>query len=312
MALSAEMLALLNKKKQQIAARSTGEKAAQLKDGKNRLRVLPATDGGQWWHDFGMHWIKPSLEKGVKPLAVIGCSTATYDQPCEICDGLARAIHHTTDDDQLAVLADAKKVTARVLVVALHTLSDKPAEPLITELPTSVYTAMINTILEYADEVGDVIDLVNGIDFIVEKTGKGLDTEYTTMAAPKASAVPAAVQKMVKDGTLPSLAEYVTRQGQFDVKLTAAISAISTISGLPPAIGSSTTARMLTSSKPAAVKAPPVIESTAEEIAEPAEQPAPVVTRAAVKAPVVTKAPVVPSDDEDEIAKALAELELDS
>jgi hypothetical protein len=252
MALSKEMLALLEAKKAKIAARS-GEKAVRLKPGKNRIRIYPSKDPNdpQWWADFGQHWIKGP---DGKVIAVIGCRHAAFDEPCETCDTISAAITGVTDDETMKLLVEAKKVPRRVLVVAAHRLSDHPDKPVITELPSTVFTSILNTIIQYADEFGDVLDMTNGLDFIIEKTGSGMDTDYSTMPAPTATPAPKAVLV-----DLPDLKAYVQQEGQFEINKAKMIAAVSKLSGEPPLIGAPVSRTALTGPSTAAKKSDPVV-----------------------------------------------------
>lgn len=236
-------------------------KIVGLKEGKNRVRILPNPDPElPFWHDLGVHWIKP--EKNAKPMAVVGCHDHTYDKPCPICVAIDKAAKLTTDDDELEVI---KEMTARkqVLVNALMRNGENPNDPVVLGLTSTTFSNLCSIIEEYAEEFGDVLDLKNGLDFVIERTGKGLDTKYSIMPAPKSEAVGKDVMSRIVD-----LKEFVSQE--YFRNDTKALNAIAEITGVAPVVSHATKA-MLTGPKAK------IVEADAEELPAPTprKKPAP-------------------------------------
>ncbi|WP_342234561.1 hypothetical protein [Inquilinus sp. OTU3971] len=186
------MMDIIKAKRSQIAAQTgRGGDIKKPRDGKNRIRVLPAwrTGTGQvepFWHDFGQHWIKDT-SGAVK--AVVGCKEKSYGHACEMCDFLAEKSREIADDDLLKALGEAKaKGTIIVNVLILDGDASEKEAPSIYQLTPTTF----DQVLAVMDEYGDITDPKEGTDLVIEKSGKGLNTEYKVMAAAKSQPVPAA------------------------------------------------------------------------------------------------------------------------
>lgn len=290
MALSPSLMAAIKGAK---AKHSRGglTKIVKVKEGKTKVRILPGLgEDGIFWQDLGIHWIKQ--EKNGKPVAVVGCHDHTYEQPCPVCTAIDKALKSATDDTEVELYKEwgARK---EVLVNALiRSGSDASEDPVVLSLTSTTFAAILSVIEEYADEMGNILDPDTGIDFVIERAGKGLDTKYTVMPAPKSTAVPkAALDKRI------DLAEFV--QTEFFGKDTKALNAIASISGVTPAISHATKA-MLTGPSAKIVDVEPTED-------EPPFETAPVVSKKSTPAP----APVAEvsddglSDDLEDILKDL-------
>lgn len=282
----AETMALLKGAKNKFG-RNTG-KTVTLKEGKTKVRVLRG-DNPQFWAEVGQHWIKAD-EKG-KPLAVVGSRSVCYDEPCQVGEAIETAIMSATDDDAIKLY---KTWRARKFVLVPALILDGPdagPEPQILQLSNGPFHDFLAVAETYGEAGKDVFDPKDGIDVVFERRGKGLDTEYTVMAAPVSKPFDPAVLKR-----LPDIAAFVEkeyfRQGD-DRKAMTAIGSITGISFSAPALAPPrpATAGALTG---AAAKLAE-LSSTAAEV--PAPAPAP---KAAPK-----PAPVVEEEDEDEKAMRL-------
>jgi len=220
---SKKLMDLVKGKRSELAAKSNRkEKTAKMKDGKNRVRVLPGwrKDDETFWHDYGQHFIK-GLDGQIK--AVFTCAEKTYGKPCPVCEGIERSFQSSTDDAVLKKLSEAK-ARGRVLVNALLPESDEPNKPVILELPVGVF----QQILDLMDEWGNVLDIVEGRDIVVNRTGSGINVEYTAQPAAKQTAVAPAVLK-----NLNNLDDYVREEGEESMRR--ALLAVNVVSGLLPA-----------------------------------------------------------------------------
>lgn len=220
---SKKLMDLVKGKRSELAAKANRkEKTAKMKDGRNRVRVLPGwrKDDETFWHDYGQHFIK-GLDGQIK--AVYTCADKTYGKPCPVCEGIERTIQSSTDDAVIKKLNEAK-ARGRVLVNALLPESDEPNKPVILELPVGVF----QQILDLMDEWGNVLDVAEGRDVIVNRTGSGINVEYTVQPAAKQTAVAPAVLK-----NLNNLDDYVREEGEESMRR--ALLAVNVVSGLLPA-----------------------------------------------------------------------------
>lgn len=242
----------------------------KLKEGKNRIRILPAKDGGViFWQDLGTHWIKNA---DGKVEAVAGCHDIVYDTPCPVCAALDKAAKAASSDEDLKAIKDMGKKKA-VLVNAIVRGADNP-DPQIVELPSTVFTSIASIIAEYAEE-HDVLDLKTGIDFVIERTGKNKETKYSVVPALKSQEVPADAMKKAHD-----LADFV--RNEFFAKETKALNSIAGFSGAAIAAP--------TSPRAALTGATRIIDAEAEMVTSPSPKTATITHAAPAAAAAVTTA----------------------
>lgn len=218
-----DVMELVRKKKKSLQAQSgRREKTLKPQGGKNRYRILPGWRGGDdptFFQDFGQHFVK-GVDGTLK--AVYICAEKTFGKPCAVCEALAEGVNHAENDEQLKALGESKS-KGRILMNVLHIDGDDPKTPQILDLtPTTA-----EKVFELMDEYGDITDLNEGIDIIINRSGKGLNTEYSVMPAAKSKAVDDSVM-----GNLHNLDEYV--QQEYEEGATKAIGAARGISGLLP------------------------------------------------------------------------------
>lgn len=227
--MSKDYLALLREKKANIQAQSgRRERTTRFAPGKNIIRILPSwkKDGGQFWHDFGQHYVKGG-DGQLK--AVYICANKTHGKQCAICDGLQSAINMATDDTTINLLKEAN-ATQRILVNALNRTpgSENPNAPVILELSPTTFEKVIDVIETWSEDGVDALDLKAGIDFIVTRSGKGLNTEYSVQPAPKSAPVDPSVLSSLHD-----LDAFVAQESEQERNR--ALTAVHAVVGLLPA-----------------------------------------------------------------------------
>lgn len=309
-----DLKALLAKRKTERQAKEAQNiKTVKLQDGKSRIRVLPGWRDGDptYYHDFGVHWIKAPGES--KPQAVYLCVEKTYGRHCDICAAIGEGIRNSADDTVIQALKDSN-AAGRVLINALIKSGAEPEKPVVLELPSTVASQIEDTLITYLDDGVNVLDLDEGHDFIVERTGKGIGTRYSVNVAPKASAVNKKVMTEITN-----LDQYVSQEQE--AKLAKALNAVGSAAGISVA-----TSHLLTGTGgPATPVAAPVsapvssgpsmtetMSTVSPEIdvdADVFDEPAPAVEAAPepAVAEATAAAPVVEADDD--MDALLAELD---
>lgn len=269
------LLELLKQKKQQMAAGR--KKTAKIPDGNSRWRILPSwrKEGGQFWHDFGAHYIRtPGAEKPV----VYVCTEKTFGKPCEVCSTLGAAIKATTDDATLKLLQDARS-GGRVLVNAVQLDSEAPGEVVILELPPTLFEQIVNIAQEW-EEAGESIFGAGpgkGKDLLVTREGTGKATKYQVQVSPKVTSLSVDVLKK-----LNNLDEFVAQES--DEGRQRALTSVKAAAGL---ISAPTTAAGIAPSRLAAPAAArtiiedDVVDVPHREVSAPAPAPAPAPVAAA-------------------------------
>lgn len=218
-----EMIA--NKRK----ALNANKRAKTVKptDGRSRWRILPGwrKDDPTFYHDFGQHFIKDGTG-AMKAIYV--CVDKTFGKPCDICSSIGHAIKTSSDDAMVELLKQAN-ASARVLMNALHLDGPTPGEPQILEIAPTVFNEILGIIQEWGAEV---LNLDDGKDIIIERTGKGIGTKYSVQIASKSVAVDASVM-----GRIANLDEYVAQESEEQAKR--ALANLNAVAGMLPAPGTS-------------------------------------------------------------------------
>lgn len=269
---------ILKKRRQELNQKNR-PKAEALKDGKNRYRLLPGwrKNGDPTFdHSFGQHFIKDAAGQ---LQAVYVCVSHTFGQTCPICESI-RAGFRSSPDSQMEELLKEAGASKRVLVNMLHRDGKEPNKPAVYALPASVYEDMFKVIEQYWQDGINALDLNEGIDFIIERTGSGVATRYSVMPAPKSTTVPASVMEAIID-----LDEYVKQESEQELQK--ALTAMSNVRGVLPAPSAPsampTNYGNYTAAGPAAIAAPQperVINPAMVADAEVIEPSAPSATKA--------------------------------
>lgn len=227
---AAELKKLLSQAKSEI---KTSAKTIKPQPGQNRYVLLPAQAGGDYmagfYHGFGQHYVKNAAGE-VQAVAV--CQNATFGKPCTVCDGLAHAIAHTTDENTLKMLQEANS-GKRFLVNVLALDSDSPAEPQLLELSGTAFNGILTNVEEWGEEI---FKMGESRILVITREGKGLNTKYAVTVSSKSVTVPAGVYAKVQD-----IKAYVSREN--DEGRNKALSAMRGIAGGLPAPAAAPAAR---------------------------------------------------------------------
>lgn len=218
---------LNNRKAEAAAKKAQYIRPHKFAPGKNRVRILPGWNAASpdvFYHDFGMHYIK---DRDNKTAAVYVCTDKTYGKDCPVCSAVYEGIRVAKDtgNTPMEKLLGQARATARVLVNALIRESDEPNKPVVLELPSGVFDQMVDQMMTFADDGVDVLSVTEGHDFIVTKSGSGLDTEYSVSLAPKPTAVTYDASLVV------DLAAYCSQESEQG--LLKAVNATTAVTGLP-------------------------------------------------------------------------------
>jgi hypothetical protein len=226
MALSPAMQALLKNARNKYQSRGA-TKVLKIKEGKTRYRVLTGNQNGvegQFWADLGVHWIK--AEKNGKPMAVTGCHEKVHDKPCPICNAIEKAMLSAPDTETENLYKEWRSRKQALLNVIVRDGVDKSDVAQILEVPATVIEQIFGVLQTYADDGIDALDSDSGVDFIIERRGKGFDTEYSVTVPPKSVAVTKAQLDSRHD-----LADYISRE-HFRGEETKALNSIAQITGV--------------------------------------------------------------------------------
>jgi hypothetical protein len=276
------------------------KKTIKPEPGANRYRILPSWRknpdgtpqlGGQFYLDFGQHWIKDAMGK---VLAVYVCVSRTFGKPCDVCDAVDHSIHAATNDAEIKRLKEAK-AGSRVLVNALD-LSGKPGvdptQPQILELAPSIVNGDKNGvggILSLLEQTSyKLLNFADGYDVIITKAGAGKEgTSYNVQVALDSKPISPDVMKRVND-----LDEFVAQESVEQQRR--ALQALGAPAGVRALPAPTSTSLGAIPASPAASLADVQDEALRTIEAAPVVAPAPVAAAPVQPAPAVAATPAAP------------------
>jgi len=199
-----DIQALIAAKQKEMAAKKTRQNTIKPLPGKHTYRLLPSWRGGddkQFWHDFGMHFIK-TPQSGDKPAAIYLCVEKTYGKPCDVCDAIQKSLAATGDDKMVEMLKKGRS-GQRYLMNVLHVTGSEPNKVQVMEVGQTVF----DSICEFISEYGDITDPDSGMDIVIKREGTGMDTSYQVLPAGKTQPLNKAVLSQ-----LINLDEFVSQE----------------------------------------------------------------------------------------------------
>lgn len=288
-------------------SRSSG-KRIKPKEGVNRYRIIAPTQkqapwvsaDGQFWAECGVHWIK-ATEDG-KPLAVVGCDSVVNQKPCEICTAIDQAIASAIDEESKK-LYEGWKARTSIFVNVLDRSkgSSNPDDVQILELTTTTWGKVMGVIAQFGEEGEDILSPTTGMDIVITRSGKGLNTEYAVNTAPGQNHKPVTADQIKAAIDLNDHIQKEFFRGD-ETKALAAIGQISGVSYAPRLAASNRTPTRAITSQAAAVEdadaEEAALEALEEEEAAPAAAPAKAEAKPAA-APAKPAAPAEASVEED-------------
>ncbi|KKN72100.1 hypothetical protein LCGC14_0413860 [marine sediment metagenome] len=167
--------------------------------GKVKLRLLPYERNGRakLFYKAVQHW---------QPTPEIRGSVSCGGHDCKLCQ--LRASLDKANQDLIDHLRPRIQYLFNVVDKA-----DKEERIQIFRGPKTVYDRFVAVILD-EEEFPDACSLENGVDFLVQKSGTGLNTTYGVTPSPKRSAVS-------PQGSLTNFEEQEANRGSVDLKVIA-------------------------------------------------------------------------------------------
>lgn len=148
----------------------------QPKEGKNQVRILPPwSEEGVWFYKLPLHYgFKDDEDRN----RAYPCLREWKGERCPACDAIA----------ELKKVDGGQKISERLRARSKYyvNLIDRR----IGEDKVFIYGLsgkMLNEILSYEDDedYGDVVNPKTGYDFVIDRTGSGLQTRYAVRIRPK-------------------------------------------------------------------------------------------------------------------------------
>lgn len=188
MALSPELKKMVAGAKNKYSGNSG--KTIKPKEGRNTYRILAPSPAqaswvpasGQYWADLGVHWIK--ADPNGKPLVVVGDCDTVYQQPSVLNTAIEMAISTAMDEDSKTLYSEWKAKKSVLLNVLDRSMGE---DPQVLEVSPTTFGKIMDLINIYDDAGQDITDPMTGVDIIITKTGKGLNTKYDVAVSPAPS-----------------------------------------------------------------------------------------------------------------------------
>lgn len=172
-----------NEKGERLKGKS-GSRFYQLPDGKSTVRFLANPLGGSFFLEATYHWINGEKVHCRRPL----------NEKCPVCNLASSIWTQSEEAKEEGRIEDAKNFAKQAkdlfakneyyynVVVRTKDEGDK-----VVVLSTGVTVKKEVTKLFFNEDFGDVTDPVEGHDIVIEKSGKGKETRYSTTPRPKKS-----------------------------------------------------------------------------------------------------------------------------
>lgn len=272
MALSPELMKMVSQAKNKYAG-NTG-KAIKPKEGRNTYRIVAPSNAiapwvgptGQYWADLGVHWMK--ADEAGKPLAVVGDSDTVYGTPSLINSAIDLAINSAIDEDSKK-LYESWRARKSVLINAIDR-STPGEDPDVLELTPTTFGKVLDLIMMYGEAGQDITDPASGVDIVITRTGKGLNTNYDVAVAPGVSK-PIPLESVSR---ATNLHEFIA-QNYFRGEEQKALNLVSQIAGIAlPALAAPATTAALPRTPTAALTAPAAAVADAAVAETPTAAPA--------------------------------------
>ena len=188
---------LLKAKQQSLAAGKRG-RTIKPANGRGRYRILPSwrKDNGQFWHDFGQHFVK---DASGALTAIYMCTDKTFGRPCGVCAVISDAIKSTSDDATMDTLKEAR-ASGSILLNVLHLDGPTPGEVQILEIRPTLFEQIVGIAQEYEAAGISILDITAGKEIIIGREGMGKNTKYSALtSALNTGVVPANVMDKLHD-----------------------------------------------------------------------------------------------------------------
>ena len=160
-----------------------------LKEGKNSLRLLPPWgENGEWCREVGYHF------RVVEKKALL-CPKITFKEDCPICEEVSRMFKGSEEDKKHArEISSKQRCYANVL-----DLDAKDGKVKIFQFGPMIRDKFLAYFAD--DEVGDFTNVDKGRNVKIEKSGEGMQTDYSVIVSISASPVSdwPNVQKQIVD-----------------------------------------------------------------------------------------------------------------
>ena len=202
------------------------------KKGKNRVRIMPPyTDEGEnaylWWREIWAHWGVGPDDDSKKNVSCPKMSPDSEDKECPICDYVEQ-LKASGDPADLALakeIRSQRRIYTNIIDLKDPVWNEAAIEELRSEdvpedkLPEigdpkiqvwNFGVKIFNVLLDYYTENIDMVDLKEGYNVVLTRSGEGLNTSYITRLEQKPSRAPCEEDPTEKLHNLDSVMQFKT------------------------------------------------------------------------------------------------------
>tara|TARA_R100001079_G_scaffold43722_1_gene22107 strand:- start:129 stop:1037 length:909 start_codon:yes stop_codon:yes gene_type:complete len=227
-------------KREKIADKSAGfVKPYKFQNGKTYFRLLPGkVDPMEFEEIIGIHWIKGP---DGKVITTVGDRGICYGEPCPVREAISQYMEISRNNGDDDAVKRAKDMLAKARHFANIVVVKAPGEfqkdkAVLAEFAETAWDSLLSQLEEHIEDLADDVDLTkegpfafeDGLVFMIERSGSGLDTSYTVGISPKKAPLKPAIMEDAMD-----LASY--KRAQFTDGVKKAMSALAAMSGIDPA-----------------------------------------------------------------------------
>lgn len=192
--LNIQQASVLLNKENSVGKSSSDFVYDKLLDGKNIRRVLfPKGDKDMFYSDGYVHYQCGPDKK------TITCNT-TKGESCPICQALYKLKDSDNPDDQMAYNTQKRK---RRIAINVLNLDEENPQPKVLFIGSTILKGLLQLITD--EDYGDITDAETGRNITITRSGQGLNTSYSVVAKPNATALDNADELDEKMADLDSL-----------------------------------------------------------------------------------------------------------
>ena len=159
----------------------------KLKPGRHKFRLIAdwPNSRGVYFRDIATHYNVGPEKAAVVCTKMTSSLAVKSDRHCWLCDKVVELMGSDRPADQK--MGEAMRANTRYIMnVYVRPTATEGGGLKIAQFPKTVHDAIYELVM-YPEDHGEITDLAEGHDIIIEREGSGLETRYSTTPATKAT-----------------------------------------------------------------------------------------------------------------------------
>ena len=150
----------------------------KIKEGKNKVRILPPwSAAGEVGYQSASHWRIPPNDRMFNCLRIIG-------KECPLCE-MVKKMRDDAGKDKTKMKKAGEYSAKKSIYYNVIVRGEEEKGVQIMRSGVRLYENILSYL--YDEDYGDVTDIDEGMDCVIERSGQGLDTSYTVKFGPKST-----------------------------------------------------------------------------------------------------------------------------